>query len=110
MIFAILPQARPVAESPANPQQLVEAAVQNGLNQAAKGQVHWCYRETVHEDGTLKTREICQTTAGDIDRLVAINHQPLSDEQQNREDERIQRLLANPAELRRQKLRQEQDV
>jgi hypothetical protein len=108
--FAILPKAQPVAEPTLNPQQLVQAAVQNGLNQTAKGQVHWCYREAVDKEGAVETRELCQTSAGDIDRMVAINGQSLSYEQQKREDERIRRLLANPAELRRQKLRQEQDA
>jgi len=68
------------------------------------------YRELVRKDGKLETHEVCQTDAGTIDRLVAINNQLLPPEQQRREDARIQMLLANPAEVRREKQKQREDA
>jgi len=97
------------AEAPPNPQALVREVVQNGLRQARNDQIHWTYRETVRKDGHLETREVCQTNSGTIDRLVMIDDQPLPAEQQKREDARLQALLANTTETRRERQKQRED-
>ena len=97
------------AEAPPNPQALVREVVQSGLRQARNDQIHWTYRETVRKDGHFETREVCQTNSGTIDRLVAIDDQPLSAEQQKREDARVQALLANTSETRRERQKQRED-
>ena len=97
------------AELPSNPQTLVREVVQNGLRRAQNDQTHWSFRERVRKDGRIETHEICQTNAGIIDRLIAINGQPLSAEQQKHEDARVQALLANGAEVRRERQRQRED-
>jgi hypothetical protein len=53
---------------------------------------------------------VCQTEVGTIDRLVAINNQALPPEQQRREDARVQMLLANSAEIRKEKQKQREDA
>lgn len=92
-----------------NPQALVREVVQNGLGHARNDQIHWSFRELVRKDGRVETHEICQTDAGTIDRLVAIDGQPLSAEQQKREDARLQQLLANGSEIRRERQKQRED-
>src|SRR3984893_8276550 len=92
-------------EAQTNPQKLVRELVENG-RRLKEDPTYWTYRELVRKDGKLETHEVCQTAAGTIDRLVAINNQPLPPEQQRREDARIQMLLANPAEVRRDKQKQ----
>jgi hypothetical protein len=42
---------------------------------------------------------VCQTKDGEIDRLVAINEEPLSPKQVQAEDQRIQRLVTQPGQL-----------
>jgi hypothetical protein len=105
--------ARPGPQSaagvPPNPQALVQEAVQNGLRQMNDTQVHWSFRETVRKDERLETREICQTNAITIERLTTVNGQPLSAEQQGREDGRVQALLANASEIRKERQRQRED-
>jgi hypothetical protein len=96
-------------EAVSNPRVLVQEVVENGLRTKDKDQTHWAYRETEHKDGRVETREVCQTTAGTIDRLIAINNQPLSIEQQRREDARIHTLLGEPAEIRRERQKQRED-
>ena len=96
-------------EVPPNPQVLIQEVVENGLHAKDKDQTHWAYREIVHKDGRLETREVFQTNAGSIDRLIAVNNQPLSSEQQRREDIRIQTLLADPAEIRKERQKQRED-
>jgi len=96
-------------EVPPNPQVLVREVVQNGLRQARNDHIHWSYREIVRKDGRLETGEVCQTSSGTIDRLVAIDGQSLSAEQQNREDARIQAWLANVTEIRKERQKQRED-
>jgi hypothetical protein len=96
-------------ELPSNPRVLVREVVQNGLRHASNDRIHWSFREFVRRDGRVETHEICQTDAGAVDRLVAINGQPLSAEQQKREDARLQELLANPSEIRRERQKQRED-
>ena len=99
----------PRTELPSNPQTLVREVVQNGLRYARNDQTHWSFREIIRKDGRVETHEICQTDAGTIDRLVAINDQPLSAEQQKHEDARLQELLANGSEIRRERQKQRED-
>jgi hypothetical protein len=108
-LAAAVQRSRDAAEAPANPQELVREVVENGLRRNNEDQTHWSYRELVRKDGRLETREVCQTNAGTIDRLIAINDQPLSAEQQRREDTRIQTLLADPIEIRKERQKQRED-
>ena len=96
-------------EALSNPQALIQEVVENGLRAKDKDQAHWAYRETVRKDGRVETREVCQTNAGTIERLVAVNDQPLSAEQQRHEDARIQTLLADSAEIRKEQQKQRED-
>ena len=93
-----------------NPQELVREVVESGLRPKEKDRIHWSYREAVRKDGRLETHEVCQTNAGTLDRLVAINRQPLSAEQQRREDARIQAFLADSSEIRKEKQKQREDA
>lgn len=92
-----------------DPQALMQEVVENGLRAKDKDQTHWAYREIIRKDGRVETREVVQTNAGSIDCLVAVNNQPLSSEQQRREDTRIQTLLGDPAEIRKETQRQRED-
>ncbi|HWY91306.1 MAG TPA: hypothetical protein VNY04_00275, partial [Chthoniobacterales bacterium] len=70
-------------EAQTNPQKLVREVVENG-RRLKENPTYWTYRELVRKEGKLETHEVCQTDAGTIDRLVAINNQPLPPEQQRR--------------------------
>jgi hypothetical protein len=96
-------------EAQTDPQKLVREVVENG-RRLKEDPTYWTYRELIRKDGKLETHEVCQTGAGTIDRLVAINNQPLPPEQQRPEDARIQMLLANSAEIRREKQKQREDA
>ena len=93
-----------------NPQDLVRQVVTNGVRLRETDQFHWSYREVVRKDGRLETHEVCQTSAGTLDRIIAIDNQPLSAEQQRREDARLQSLLASPGEMRKERQKQRDDA
>ena len=96
-------------EAQTDPQKLVREVVENG-RRLKEDPTYWTYRELIRKDGKLETHEVCQTDAGTIDRLVAIDSQPLPPEQQRREDARVQMLLANSAEIRKEKQKQREDA
>jgi hypothetical protein len=102
------PQA--TSDSPPDPRELVQEVVENGLRQRDKDLPHWSFREVIRRDGRVEAREVCQTSAGTIDRLIAINDQPLSGEQQKHENARIQALLADGSELRKERQKQREDA
>jgi hypothetical protein len=101
------PQA--VTEAPGNPRELVREVVESELRLKDKDQIRWTYNEVVRKDGRSETHQVCQTNAGTIDRLMAINHQLLSADQQRREDARIQAFLADSSEIRKEKQKQRED-
>lgn len=96
-------------EAQTSPQKLVREVVENG-RRLKEDPTYWTYRELVRKEGKLETHEICQTDAGTIDRLIATNNEPLSAEQQRREDARIRMLLANAAEIHRERQKQREDT
>lgn len=108
LLIVCVGAARP-ADTPLNPNELVRETVQNALR-VNRDAVHWSYRELVRKDGRLETREVVQTAGGTIDRLIAIDNQPLSLDQQKRENARIRALLADPAEIRRDMQKQREDA
>lgn len=98
-----------LALSTESPIQLVRQVVQRG-QRLRDDPKYWSYRETIQKDGRLETHVICQTASGTLDRLIALNNQPISAEQQRREDSRLQAFLASPAEIHRERLKQREDT
>jgi hypothetical protein len=90
-------------------QELVREMVESAAWRRNGIRVHWSLREVVRKDGRSETHEICQTEGGDVDRLVAVNNQPLSSEERKREDQRIQRVVVDPSEIRKEKQKQRED-
>ena len=66
--------------------------------------------EQLQEDGKpSKTLEVCQTKDGDLERLVAVDGRDLSPAQKQAEDERIQRLVSHPEQLRATQKKERED-
>jgi hypothetical protein len=69
----------------------------------------WTFHELKIEGGERKLFYVCQTGEGEIQRLVAVNGQPLNVQQVRAEDNRIQRLLTHPAEMQEQRKKDHED-
>ena len=70
----------------------------------------WCYHQQHQEDGKPnKTLEVCQTRQGDLERTVAVNGQELNREQQQTEDQRLQKVLRNPEQLKAKQKKARED-
>src|SRR5438477_9094473 len=88
--FASPAQRPPKPNLPANPAELVRQAVAHE-NQPESDKTHYMYRLTKRKPDRTETREMVETEQGVIGRLLLVNGQPLSSEDREKEDKRLQR-------------------
>ena len=83
--------------------------LQNELRAQADDHSLWCYRKLTDKDGKQQLFAACQTKTLEIDRLMAVNGKPLTEQQWNQENQRIDRLLNNRSQLNKEKQQQRED-
>ncbi|HTG30091.1 MAG TPA: hypothetical protein VK818_17875 [Methylomirabilota bacterium] len=88
---------------------LVRDILQNELRAQADDHSLWCYRKLTDKDGKQQLFAACQTKTLEIDRLMAVNGKPLTEQQWNQENQRIERLLNNRSQLKKEKQQQRED-
>ena len=104
-LITLLPIAAAFSQSAASgpaisANDLVRAVVANELKPQDGSHGRWMYRVEREEQGKKKTKEVVQTGLGSLDRLVAVNGQPLNAEEQ-KDERRGLNLVRNPAEQQR---------
>jgi hypothetical protein len=96
------------------PKQDADSLVRDILGHEVDAELHdkalWSYRELKLEDGKQKLYSVYQTRDGEIDRLVAVNGQPLAPQESYAEDARITKLIRRPAEMAQQKRKENEDA
>jgi hypothetical protein len=70
----------------------------------------WCYRKLLDKDGKQELFASCQTRNAEINRLMAVNGKPLSEKEWRIENQRIDKLLNNREQLRKQREQQLEDA
>jgi hypothetical protein len=80
---------------------LVRKAVTNELKLQDGDHCHWMYRLEKEESGRKQVQEIIETTNGSLSRLLSIDGRPLDEKQQQKENQRLQRLVSHPDEQRK---------
>lgn len=105
-LIALSPIAAAFSQStsagpPVSANDLVRAVVANELKPQDGSHGRWMYRVEREEQGKKKAKEVVQTGQGSLDRLVAIDGQPLNANEQKDERERIGNLIRNPEEQQR---------
>lgn len=80
--------------------ELVKAVIHTELNLPDRN-IRWKYLLSKEADGKQETREVIETKAGSLDRLVAVSGKPLTDAQARAESDRILRLTHDSAEQRK---------
>jgi hypothetical protein len=89
--------------------ELLRKAVDHELRADKEDQSHWMYKSTTSRSGRAVTKEVIETKQGDLDRLLSINGKAISEEQQKSESKRLQKLVADPQELRKLQKNQQND-
>ena len=101
------------SHSEVDPQQDPNGFVRDVLNNEIQAQLQdqsqWSYRVRRLEHGKVKLFLVCQTNQGDIERLVAVDGQPLNPDHVAAEDHRIQNLITHPDEIRQERKKQHED-
>jgi hypothetical protein len=104
------PQATQSADQQnASANELVKASVQNELRAVDNDHTHWMYRLETHKDGVSETKELVETPHGNLARLVARNGQPLSPDDQKREDANLQKFISDAGAQQKQRHDLDQD-
>jgi hypothetical protein len=68
------------------------------LNSSEEDQSLWMYQVNKQTDGRMQTKEVVETRDGTLERLIAVDGTSLSVEKRQEEEERIRKVVENPAE------------
>lgn len=97
---ATLPQS--VSRSPeVSANELARMVVTNELGSQDRVYGHWMYRLEKEESGKKQVTEIVETRGGSLSRLLSIDGRPLNAKQEQKENQRIKKLVSNPDEQRK---------
>ncbi len=80
---------------------MVRQAVRSEMKAAEADHSRWRYRDDERDKGTVSI--VVQTDEGSVKRLVERNGHPLSGEEAQAEDRRVQEFIHDPAKLAKQK-------
>jgi hypothetical protein len=104
----------PVSSRPAKLQleasRLAREVFENEVQAQINDQSLWCYRQLKEEQGKKRLFAVCETNDGEVDRLLEVNGQELSPKQRQAEDQRIQKMLDDPDQMRQQQKKSAEDA
>jgi hypothetical protein len=81
--------------------ELARRVVTNELKFQDEDHGRWMYRLEKEGSGKKQVQEILETNNGSLSRLLSINGRPLDAKQQQKENQRMQRLVSHPDEQRK---------
>ncbi len=93
-----------------DPHALVQAAIQNEINNSYGHRPPMRYRLRKRTGNTDTTKEIVETNEGGVARLVAIHNQPLTASQTRAELGRLHALASDPAAQQHRKHNEQRDA
>jgi hypothetical protein len=106
LVVTLTPFAGNAQSSAANPADLVRRAVQNEVR--TDPNAHFMFKDERKTGNSSQTKLIVETREGAAGMIIALDGQPLSPEQRQAEDARLQNYIRNPDQLA-WKRRQEKD-
>ncbi len=98
----------PAASIDAN--KLAREVMYNEVAAQGRDQSLWSYHEVRDKDGKKEGLQVCQTKAGEIQRLVSIDGRPLNNAERHAEDVRIHNLLTHPDQMQREVKKRHEDA
>ena len=105
--LAALGQQTPLAAPQVPAQELVRRVIANE-EKANNGHLRLLYRMRTETPRGSVTKEMVETNDGVVARLIALNDKPLTAEERQRDDERLQKLASDP-EARTAKRKQQKE-
>jgi hypothetical protein len=101
---------RPETLTAAEGQALIDRALANELKAAQDASHPMRYQLRKTSPRLATTKEILETRDGEVARLLTVNDQPLSADDEQKEDARLKELLTDPARQRHRKLAEDEDA
>ena len=95
------------ADSPAD---LVRRAVQNEIRQDAGPSTHFMFKDERKTAHTSQTKLVVETSDAAAGMIIEQDGQPLTPQQQQNEDWRLQNYIRNPDELARKRRQEKEDA
>ena len=95
-----LPQSKPEGLG-MSANELMRKVVASELKSQDEDHDHWMYRLEKEESGKRQAQEILETSNGSLSRLLSVGGRPLDAQEQEKEDQRLQRLVSHPDEQRK---------
>src|SRR5258708_32663469 len=81
--------------------EFVRQSIDNELQAEKTDHSHWMLRLETRKSGKTEVREVVETKDGDLDWLISVNGKPLPENQRRERERGLQRLISNPAELKK---------
>jgi hypothetical protein len=103
-----LGQAASVSAS-INPADLVRKAVANEVT-SSDTDTNFMFRDEKQGSDGTQTKLVVETRDAMVGLLISINGRPLTPEQRQAEDDRLQRLIRDPAEMKKKEKREKEDA
>jgi hypothetical protein len=104
--WAVQPANQP--ELPKDPNQLVRQVINNELK-ADRSKQLFTFTVIQKKPGRTEVRQMVQTSAGTVGKLILVNGKPLTPEQRDAEEKRLQRLVNDPSAMAAKKKDQDAD-
>jgi hypothetical protein len=89
--------------------ETLRRAVEGELRAQANDHSQWTYQVTARDSGKEQVKKVIETTEGDVERLRSVNGQPITPEENMREDRRIADLVHNRREQRKLQREKKED-
>lgn len=94
---------------PKDANQLVKDAIKHQIEAEAADHTHWRYHIHKEDDKGSQDRDVIDTKDGQIARTLLINGKPLTSEQRTVDEERMKKLVEDPAERAKRDKRAKED-
>ena len=89
----------PPSQIPAN--QFVRQVIDNEIQAENNDHSHWMLRVESEKSGKAQVKEVVEAKDGDLEWLISENGRALSSDQQRQQEQRLERLKSDPAELQK---------
>ncbi len=89
--------------------EFVRQIIDNEFQAEKDDHSHWMLRLETRKSGKTEVREVVETKGGDLDWLISVNGKPLAEDQRSERERGLQRLISNPAELKRSQREKDDD-
>jgi len=90
--------------------KLVRSVIQNELKEEEKDRSLFMYLDSVKQPGGEKVGEVVESNVVDLKLLIAKNGHPLPPAEHEQQIIRLQKMISNPAELKKERRNQDEDA